>query len=151
MIMNKDYYMTFGFTILFFTFLVGCVPKPIESVGGNLGSTCVQGRVSYQSPIDASSVTYPSATVSAWKKDAEKALSEAQTDQRGNYCIEIPLVDHKVELRVWGLVFLEGTTYICQGSESNFVPDKTPLSCGADCKAVDIVTECKERVTSPRR
>ena len=149
--MNRGYYSTFGFIILLFAILVGCVPKPIESVGGNLGSTCVQGRVSYQSPIDASSVTYPSATVSAWKKDAEKALSEAQTDQRGNYCIEIPLVDHKVELRVWGLVFLEGKTYICQGSESDFDPGKTSLSCGDDCKVVDIVTECKERIPSPRR
>ena len=149
--MNKDYYMTFGFTILFFTFLVGCVPKPIEGVGGDLGSTCIQGKVSYQSPIDASSVPYPGATVSAWKKDEEKPLSEARTNQGGNYCIESPLGDFRVDLRVWGQVFLEGTTYICQGSESNFDPGKTPLSCGADCKVVDIVTECKERVPSPRR
>ncbi len=149
--MNKDYYMAFGFIILLFAILVGCVPKPIESVGGDLGSTCIQGNVSYQSPIDASSVPYPSATVSAWKKDAEKSLSEARTDQRGNYCIEIPLGDFRVDLRVWGMVFLEGTTYICQGSESNFDLGKTSLSCGEGCEGVDIVTECKERVPGRRR
>ncbi len=149
--MNKDFYMTFGFIILLFAILVGCAPKPIESVGGDLGSTCIQGKVSYQSPIDASSVPYPSATVSAWKNDTEKPLSEARTDQRGNYCIEIPIGDFRVDLRVWGMVFLEGTTYICQGSESNFDPGKTSLSCGEDCKVVDIVTECKERVPGRRR
>ncbi len=149
--MKKDYYMTLGFIILLFAILVGCVPKPVESVGGDLGSTCIQGNVSYQSPIDASSVPYPSATVSAWKKDAEKSLSEARTDQRGNYCIEIPLGDFRVDLRVWGMVFLEGTTYICQGSESNFDLGKTSLSCGEGCEGVDIVTECKERVPGRRR
>ncbi len=149
--MIRHYYLTFGFIILLFAFLVGCVPKPIESVGGDLGSTCIQGNVSYQSPIDASSVPYPSATVSAWKKDSEKSLSEARTDQRGNYCIEIPLGDFRVDLRVWGLVFLEGTTYICQGSESNFDLGKTSLSCGEGCEGVDIVTECKERVPGRRR
>ena len=149
--MIRHYYMTFGVIILLFFMQGGCVPKPIESVGGDLGSTCIQGNVSYKSPIDNSSVPYPSATVSAWKKDAEKALSEARTDQRGNYCIEIPLGDFRVDLRVWGLVFLEGTTYICQGSETNFDPGKTSLSCGEDCKSVDIVTECKERVPGRRR
>jgi len=151
MIMIRHDYLIFGFIILLFAILVGCVPKPIESVGGDLGSTCIQGNVSYQSPIDASSVPYPSATVSAWKKDEEKPLSEARTNQGGNYCIEIPLGDFRVDLRVWGQVFLEGKTYICQGSESNFNPGKTSLSCGEDCKVVDIVTECKERVPSPRR
>jgi hypothetical protein len=149
--MNKDYYTTFGFIILLLVILGGCAPPPSTGVGGDMVATCVQGRVSYQSPIDASSVPYPSATVSAWKKDAEKPLSEARTNQGGNYCIEIPIGDFRVELRVWGLVFLEGTNYICQGSESNFDPGKTSLSCGEDCKVVDIVTECKERIPSPRR
>ena len=149
--MKKDYFLAVGFTILLFVILGGCAPPPSTGVGGDMVATCVQGRVSYQSPIDASSVPYPSATVSAWKKDAEKPLSESRTDQRGNYCIEFPSGDFSVELRVWGMVFLEGTTYICQGSESEFDPGKTSLSCGEDCKVVDIVTECKERIPSPRR
>lgn len=149
--MNRGYYPSIGVTILLFFILGGCAPKPGAGPGGNMDATCVQGRVSYLSPIDNSSVPYPSATVSAWKKDAEKSLSEARTDQRGNYCIEIPLGDFRVDLRVWGMVFLEGTTYICQGSESNFDQGKTSLSCGEDCKVVDIVTECKERVPGRRR
>ncbi len=149
--MNKDYYSTFGLIILLFAILGGCVPKPSAGLGSDMDATCVQGSVSYQSPIDASSVPYPSATVSAWKKDAEKSLSEARTDQRGNYCIEFPIGDFSVDLRVWGMVFLEGKTYICQGSESEFDPGKTSLSCGDDCKVVDIVTECKERVPGRRR
>jgi hypothetical protein len=149
--MNKDYFLAVGFIILLLVILGGCAPPPSTGVDGDMDVTCVQGRVSYQSPIDASSVPYPSATVSAWKKDAEKPLSEARTDQRGNYCIEIPIGDFRVELRVWGMVFSEGANYICQGSKSTFDPGKTPLSCGEDCKVVDIVTACKERVPSPRR
>jgi len=149
--MKKGYYLAYGCLILFFIILGSCAPTPSPKLDGEMGATCVQGRVSYLSPVDASSVPYPSATVSAWKKDSEKPLSEARTNQGGNYCIEIPIGDFRVELRVWGLVFSEGTNYICQGSESNFDPGKTPLSCGADCKVVDIVTECKKRVPSPRR
>jgi hypothetical protein len=149
--MNKGYYQSIGVILLLVIILGGCATPQSVGSGGDMDVTCVRGRVSYQSPIDASSVPYPSATVSAWKKEAEKPLSEARTNQGGNYCIEIPIGDFRVDLRVWGLVFLEGTTYICQGSESNFNPGKTPLSCGADCKVVDIMTECKERVPSPRR
>ena len=102
--MNKGYYSTFRFIILVSTILVGCAPKPGADLGGDLDTTCIQGTVTYQSPIDASSTPYPSATVSAWKKDSEKTLSEARTDQRGNYCIEIPVGDFRVDLRVWGMV-----------------------------------------------
>ena len=87
--------------ILLFIITGSCATPPSPKLEGVKGSTCIQGRVLYQSPIDASPVPYPSATVSAWKKDADRALSEAQTDQNGSYCIEIPLVDYRVELRVW--------------------------------------------------
>jgi hypothetical protein len=149
--MNKGYYQSIGVILLLVIILGGCATPQSVGSGGDMDVTCVRGWVSYQSPIDASSVPYPSATVSAWKKEAEKPLSEARTNQGGDYCIEIPIGDFRVDLRVWGMVFLEGTTYICQGSESNFDPGKTPVSCGVDCKVVDIVTECKERVPSPRR
>lgn len=148
--MNKDCYFTFGFIILLFVILGGCAPKPSEGLGGGLDTTCVQGRVSYQSPIDASSQPYPNATVSAWQQDAERPLAEARTNQRGNYCIEVPIGDFRVDLRVWGSLFLERTTYICQGSVGNIDPGKTSISCGEGCNRVDIVTECRERVPSRR-
>ena len=148
--MYKGYCSIFVIIILLFIILGGCAPTPSPNLSGVTGTTCIQGSVTYQSPIDASSVPYPGATVSAWKKDAEKPLSEARTDQRGNYCIEIPVGDFEVDLRVWGMVRLEGTTYMCQGAESNFDPGKTSLTCGEDCKVVDIVTECRERLPGRR-
>jgi len=149
--MHKSYYSIFVIIILLFIIEGGCAPKSSPGLGDDLGSTCIQGTVTYRNPIDGSLVPYPSATVSAWKKDAEKALSEALTNQRGNYCIEVPVGDFRMELRVWGMVRLEGTNYICQGTKSNFDPGNTILSCGEGCEVVDIETACRERVPGRRR
>ena len=143
----KNYYRFVVATmfVLLFAIAVGCAPKQIPIFPKDVETTCIRGAVSYQSPIDSTQVPYPHASVTAWRHDGDQAIAETKTDEAGNYCIEVPLEDYTVDLRVWGLNYLQRTTYICQGSSDNIDLGKTSLKCGDDCKSVDIVTECKER------
>lgn len=149
--MNKGLCSAVGIIILLFVALFSCAPKPFGGISDDSTITCIQGKVSYKNPIDGSSTPYPGATVSAWQQGAEKPLSDARTNQIGLYCIEVPVGDFKMELRVWGSVLLGGTTYICQGLEGDINQGEAFISCGGDCKVVDIITECKERIPSRRR
>jgi hypothetical protein len=147
--MNRKNISALGIIVLILFTLLSCAPKPFGSVSGDSTMTCIQGRVSYKNPIDASLTPYAGATISSWQQGADKALSEARTNQTGNYCIEVPVADFKIDVRVWGSVFLEGTTYLCQGSAGDIDQGKHSTSCG-DCKVVDIVATCKERVQDTR-
>ena len=84
--------------------------------------------------------------VNAWRHGKDLALTETKTDSDGNFCIEVPVADFRVDLRVWGTERLEGKTYICEGSAQNIDPGKTQKKCGEDCVKADIVTQCHERV-----
>jgi hypothetical protein len=98
-----------------------------------------------KSPIDSKQVPYAGVSVTAWRPDKELALSETKTDSDGNYCIEVPAGDFRVDLRVWGTERMEGKSYICQGTAQNIDPGKGPKKCGADCFKTDILTQCEER------
>ena len=147
--MNRRNISALGIIVLILLTLLSCAPKPFEGVSGNSTITCIQGRVSYKNPIDASLTPYAGATISSWEQGTDRGLSEARTNKTGDYCIEVPVADFKVDLRVWGSVFLEGTTYLCQGSAGDIDQGKHSTSCG-DCKVVDIVATCKERVQNTR-
>jgi hypothetical protein len=147
--MSKIHYSALGIIVLILLTLLSCAPKPFEGISSDATMTCIQGKVSYKNPIDASLTPYPGATISSWDQTADKALSEARTNQMGDYCIEVPVADFKIDLRVWGSVFLQGTTYLCQGSAEDIDQGKHAASCG-DCKVVDIVATCKERVQNTR-
>ena len=147
--MNKRHYSALGIIVLAFITLLSCAPKPFEGISSDATMTCIQGRVSYKNPIDGSLTPYPGATISSWDQTADKALSESRTNQAGDYCIEVPVADFKIDLRVWGSVFLDGNTYLCQGSAGNIDQGKHATSCG-DCKVVDIVATCKERIQNTR-
>lgn len=147
--MNKRHYSALTIIVFFLFMLLGCTPKPFGGISSDATITCIQGKVTYKNPVNASLTPYVGATISSWEQDADKGLSEAQTRQRGEYCIEVPVADFKIDLRVWGTVFLDGTTYICQGSTGDIDQGTHAASCG-DCKVVDIVATCKERIPNTR-
>jgi hypothetical protein len=99
-----------------------------------------------KSPIDGSQVPYGGVIVNAWRHGKDLALAETKTQSDGSYCIEVPLEESHVDLRVWGMERMQGQSYICEGSVQNIDPGKTPKKCGEDCFKTDIVTECQEWV-----
>lgn len=98
-----------------------------------------------KNPIDSKQVPWGGVTVNAWRHGKDLALAETKTDSDGNYCIEVPVGDSRVDLRVWGMERMEGTSYICDGSVQNIDPGKTPKKCGENCFKTDIMTQCHER------
>ena len=126
-------------------FCFGCGSPQIQ--GGQVDSvkTCIQGKVWMKSPIDSKQVACTGVSVNAWRHDKDLALAETKTDSDGNYCVEVPVGNFRVDLRVWGMERTEGKSYICQGSVQNIDLGKTAKRCGEDCFKTDILTQCEER------
>jgi hypothetical protein len=124
---------------------LGCGAPAVQGVRANAVRTCIQGKVWMKNPIDSKQVPWGGVTVNAWRHGKDLALAETKTDSDGNYCIEVPVGDSRVDLRVWGMERMEGKTYICDGSVQNIDAGKTPKKCGEDCFKTDIVTQCHER------
>jgi hypothetical protein len=123
----------------------GCGAPQVQGIPAHSLKTCIQGKVWMKSPIDSSQVPYGGVIVNAWRHGKDLALAETKTDGDGNYCIEVPAGDFRVDLRVWGMERMGGKSYICEGSVQNIDPGKTPKKCGEDCFKTDIVIQCKER------
>ena len=150
--MKKDRSFLFVFMVIFgFALAVGCVSQPMQRASEGVGITCIQGKVRYRSPIDSALVPYPAATVSAWITDTDKGIAETTTDNAGNFCIEIPMGNTRVDLRVWGAPRIERTTYLCQGSVGSITLGSTQKKCGEGCREIDINADCRERVPGTRR
>ena len=126
-------------------FYFGCGAP--QSTGGPADSvkTCIQGKVWVKSPIDSKPIPYAGVSVNAWRHGKDLALAETKTGSDGSYCIEVPVGNFRVDLRVWGMERTEGNSYICQGSVQDIDPGKTPMRCGEDCFKTDILTQCEER------
>lgn len=138
------------FVILALSMAFGCTTKQPAAPSAGLEVTCIEGFVRYGSPVDSAVVPYGNATITAWRHDKDQALAETKADQEGRYCIEVPLGEYTVDLRVWGLERFEAQNYICQGSVDKIDTGKRPRKCGDDCIKVDILAGCKKRV-EPRR
>ena len=138
--------IVFGFT----STMMGCSARQIGILPDRIERSCAQGRVFYKILTDSAAVPYPSVTVTAWDHETNQPLTETKTDQAGNYCIEVPLGDFRVDLRVWGMVHLPNTSYTCTGSEDNIDIGTAPNRCGENCKKIDIKTDCKEWVRRHR-
>jgi hypothetical protein len=123
-----------------------CGAPQIQGVPADSVKTCIQGKVWMKSAIDSKQIPYAGATVNVWRHDKDLALVETKTDSDGNYCIEVPVGDFRVDLRVWGMERMDGTSYICKGSVQNIDPGKTQKKCGEDCFKADILTQCEERM-----
>ena len=126
------------------TMMAGCSAKQMATLPDSIERSCTQGRVFYRIPSDSAAAPYPSVTVTAWHHEKNQPLTETKTDQAGNYCIEVPLGDFQVDLRVWGMVHLPTTSYTCTGSEDNIDLGTVPKRCGENCKKIEIMTDCKE-------
>jgi hypothetical protein len=101
-----------------------------------------------KNPVDSKQVAYGGVMVNAWRHDKDLALAESKTDSDGNYCIEVPMGNFRVDLRVWGTERIEGKSYICQGSLQDIDPGKAAKRCGEDCFKADISAQCEERADS---
>ena len=128
----------------------GCTTMQTTEPSVGTEVACIEGLVRYRSPGSSAVVPYGNVTITAWRHDKDQALTETKSDQEGSYCIEVPLGDYTVDLRVWGLEGFEAQNYICQGSVEKIDMGKRPRKCGGDCIQVDILAGCKERV-EPRR
>ena len=126
-------------------FCLACGAPQIQGGPADSVKTCIQGKVWMKSPIDSKQVPYAGVSVNAWRHDKDLALVETKTDSDGNYCIEVPVGNFRVDLRAWGMERTEGKSYICQGSVQNIDLGKTPKRCGEDCFKTDILTQCEER------
>ena len=136
--------------ILALSIALGCTTKQATAPSVGTEVACIEGFVRYRSPIDSAVLPYGNGTITAWRHDKDQALTETKADQDGKYCIEVPLGDYTVDLRVWGLERFETQNYTCQGSADNIEIGKRPGKCGGDCMTVEILAGCKERV-EPRR
>ena len=137
----------FAFVIVFVvtsTMMAGCSTKKMATLPDSIERSCTQGRVFYRIPSESAAAPYPSVTVTAWHHEKNQPLTETKTDQAGNYCIEVPLGDFQVDLRVWGMVHLPTTSYTCEGSEDNIALGTAPNRCGDNCKKIEIMMDCKE-------
>ena len=149
---------SYGGALVVITFIIslmaaGCGPgqqvqpsKPIEY----MNPVCFQGTVQYRHPVESSLVPFVNVKVSAWRHDeTKKPFAEAMADAKGKYCLEVPLGDYGVDIRVWGMVNLGGKSYTCTASEDDVKLGQTSRRCGQDCITVDLVASCSEFV--PRR
>jgi hypothetical protein len=143
--MMKEIHRLVGAAALFFLVLVaGCSSVDVQTLPENFEPTCIQGTVWYRNPQDGTRVPYPSAQLTAWRHGTRQALAETKADERGNYCIEVPVEEPGIDLRVFGIIRLSGRGFSCKGSQQNVNPGTTVKKCGEDCIRIDITTECRE-------
>ena len=142
----KNYYRcVLVIHIMFLSFITfGCSGAQIQKPPESFETTCIQGTVWYRAPTDSTPMRYPYATVTAWRHGIDQGLAEVKADEAGNFCIEVPLGDLTVDLKVWGVRRLGGRSYTCKGSEENIDLGTTSKKCGEDCTSIDIITECGE-------
>jgi hypothetical protein len=152
MMRNRDILFTLGKVALFaFSISVGCSTPQTPVAHSGAGMTCIEGSVTYVSPINSAKVPYPNAAITAWQPGKDRALVETKADKAGNFCIEIPLVSNRVDLRVWGLERFERTDYVCEGSVTDIELGSISRECGkGNCLKVDITAQCRERVDRRR-
>ena len=111
---------------------------------------CFQGTVQYGHPVESSIVPFANVKVSAWRhNETKKPFAEAMADAKGKYCLEVPLGDHGVDIRVWGMVNVGSKSYTCTASQDDLKLGNTSRRCGQDCITVDLVASCSE--FNPRR
>ncbi len=114
------------------------------------GTACIRGTVLYRSSADATHIPYPHAKITAWRHGTKEGLTGTRADRRGRFCIEVPL-GLEVDLRVWGLEEIGGTSFVCRGSANKVETGATAGTCGGDCIQVDIMTECTDQIPKRRR
>ncbi len=153
--MKNKHCMAFVLTLVFFsTVAVGCGPEqqvqPPKTIEYQ-EPVCFQGTVRYRNPSDEQLVPFPHVKVTAWRHNTkDQPFAEAMANAAGNYCLEVPLGEYGVDIRVWGMVNLGSKSYTCTASENDIKPGKTKKKCGEDCATVNLVAECKVFIPTRR-
>jgi hypothetical protein len=130
--------------------MTGCGSVHVGTPREDFELSCIQGTIWYRSPVDGTMVRYPDAQISAWRHGEEdEGLAETRADSAGNYCLEVPLGEPGVDIRVFWFLRLSGKSYRCRGSKEKVDLGQSPKTCGEDCITIDIITDCQE--FEPRR
>lgn len=125
---------------------LGCAGPQAPVTPAASTTTCIRGTVLYTHPVSAAMVPFTSAAVTAWRHGTNQGLAEVRSDNKGNYCIDIPGGSGIMDVRVWGTDVVEGKTYVCEGSASNVSTGSIAGTCGSgDCLEVNIRAQCRER------
>ena len=124
-------------------------PLPVPSSK----STCIQGTVWLKNPDSHYSTRYPRAKVTAWRHGTEEPVGETVADEKGHYCLRMPLDEYRVDLRVWGVMSFRGKNYTCRMEVNNIALGGVSKRCGTgqECTRIDIMTECSEFIPARRR
>ena len=112
---------------------------------------CIQGRVTYRSPQDSSLIPCVAATVSLTVPGKDRPFMDTRTDKQGRYCLNVPISHGTVDLKVWGLTYMNKENYICQGEKTGIDLGSRPRKCGEGCIQLDVLVECKEGYLRRRR
>ena len=132
------------YVVFILAIIAGCAPKPVPTLPKGFEPTCIQGKVQYWSPDNQTPLPFPNASITAWiHKSEDQPLSKTKSDRKGNYCIEVPLGEAKVDLRIWELKRLRGTQYMCKGLVNSIAPEMTSKKCGEGCMEIDIAVDCR--------
>ncbi|KPK19391.1 MAG: hypothetical protein AMK69_24300 [Nitrospira bacterium SG8_3] len=153
--MKNEHRIAFILALVFSSIVaVGCGPEqhvtPPQSIE-SLEPICIQGTLSYRLPEETRAVPFANVKVTAWRhNETKKPFAEAMAGAAGKYCLEVPLGDYGVDIRVWGMVNLGNKSYTCTASEDDIKLGKTTKKCGSDCATVDLVASCREFIPTRR-
>jgi len=130
--------------------LTACTPIRKELPPGDLEVGCIEGTVWHRTADASNPVPYPHAKISAWRHGTDKPLGETKANEKGAYCIEVPLGSFQVDLRVWGYARLKGKDFIFRGSRDGIDLGTNADRCGGDCIKADIVTDITDQIPQRR-
>ncbi len=140
---SNDPFVLGMYLLVLSTLIFGCAPTQVKRTPDDSEPACIQGTVWYRPSADSNPIPYPFAAITAWRHGTDQPLGETRTDGAGNYCIEVP-IGEQVDLRIWGVQRLQGTSYTCKGSEDNINPGTTLNECGGNCTRIDVFADCGE-------
>jgi len=147
----KRYAVPFTVILLSFLGATKCVSQEEPPSPDHGDTTCIQGTVTYRSPQDSSPVPCVAATVSLTVPGKDRPFMDTRTDKRGRYCLNVPISHVRVDMKVWGLTYMNKENYICQGEKTGIDLGSRPRKCGEGCLELDVVVECKEGYLRRRR
>lgn len=131
-------------SLIFIALITGCSSPEVRHVSEHVETACIRGTVWHHIPNTVDPVTYPQVGIYAWSHEQNTPLTETKTDKKGNFCIEVPAGNYTVDLRVIGLLYLDGESFKCRGSQDGIVLEQTSGSCAGECMQVNIATACDE-------
>lgn len=140
-------------TVILFSLLctTECFSQETPPPPDNGDTGCIQGIVTYRNPQESSPIPCVAATVSLTIPGKDRPFIDTQTDKQGRYCLNVPLRHGRVDLKVWGLNYMDKENSICQGEKTGIDLGSMPRKCGEGCMRIDVEVACKEGYLRRRR